>query len=329
MASESKEAYISIPLSSLRNSLRDIQFDVYLKISDDNYAHVFSRSTGLDYKRLAQYGQKGVKELFIKKVDEPLYQEFLKNPAQKVLSDPNITNEKKIAVLLNLTEQNLADIFCQLKVEDEIAQSTSRVIRGYVDLLVDSPKSLAMILNLVSHGDYFYYHSIAVSIFSIFLGKATGLLDPKTLQITGMGGFLHDIGHTLLPKEINEAARALTPEEWDVIKTHPKLGLDMLLESKNVPDEVRYIVYQHHEHPTGDGYPNQIKTNAIYYPSKIVSVADSFSSLISKRPYRPAFTVSQALRVLRNEKTRFDKNLVELMVSIFGDTSDKEKKDAA
>ncbi|MCM0607084.1 MAG: HD domain-containing protein [Xanthomonadaceae bacterium] len=326
---DSTSAYIAIPLSSLKQSLRDIQFDVYLKLGEDNYAHVFSRTTGLDYKRLAQYVQKGIREAFIKKEDEVLYQDFLKNPPIELLKSASVTNEKKIAVLLNLTEQNLAEIFCQLKVEDEVAQSTSRVIKGYVDLLVGSPRSLALILNLVSHGEYLYYHSIAVSIFSIFLGKATGVLDAKTLQIVGMGGFLHDIGHALIPDEINEAARELTNEEWEVIRTHPKLGLDMVRDATNIPDEVKYIIYQHHEHPSKDGYPNQLKSTAIYYPAKIVSIADSFSSLISKRPYRPAFTIPQALKVIQNEKNRFDKPLVELMTSIFGTEKNEKTKKAA
>ena len=326
---DSNDAYIAIPLSSLKQSLRDIQFDVYLKLGEENYAHVFSRSTGLDYKRLASYAQKGIKEAFIKKTDEAIYKDFLAHPPIELLKDTNVPNEKKIAVLLNITEQNLAEIFCNLKVEDEVVKSTTKVIKGYVDLLVESPRSLAMILNLVSHGEYLYYHSIAVSIFSIFLGKATGLLDPKTLNIVGLGGFLHDIGHSLIPNEINEAPRELTAAEWEVIKSHPKLGLDMLAESDNIPDEVKYIVYQHHEHPSADGYPNQLKAAAIYYPAKIVSIADSFSSLISKRPYRPAFTIPQALKVLQNDMHRYDKPLVELMTSIFGvEKNDKNKKAA-
>lgn len=326
---DSELTYIPIPLRSLKQSLRDIQFDVYLKLGEDNYAHVFSRTTGLDYKRLAQYAQKGIQEVYIQKTDEAAYQDYLKNPAIELLKRADVSNEKKIAILLNLTEQNLAEIFCQLKVEDSVAQSTSQVIKGYVDLLVGSPRSLALILNLVSHGEYLYYHSIAVSIFSIFLGKATGALDQKTLQILGMGGFLHDIGHSLIPAEINDAARELTEQEWEVVRTHPKLGLDMVREATNIPEEVKYIIYQHHEHPSEDGYPNQLKSNAIYYPAKIVSIADSFSSLISKRPYRPAFTIPQALKVIQNEKNRFDKPLVELMTSIFGAEKNEKTKKAA
>jgi len=329
MSSEVLDSYLAIPLLSLKNSMRDIKFDVYLKLSPDNYAHVFSRTTGLDYKRLALYAQKGVKEVYIKKIDEPLYQEFLSNPADKILKDENISNEKKIAVLLNITEQNLAEIFCQLKVDEDVAQSTTEVIHRYVDLLVGSPRSLAMILNLVSHGDYLYYHAIAVSIFSIFLGKATNMFNDKTLQIVGMGGFLHDIGHSQIPKEINDAPRALTPEELEIIRTHPKLGLDMLKDATHISDEVRYVVYQHHEHPSEDGYPNMLKDSAIYYPSKVVAVADALSSLISKRPYRPAFTVPQAVKVIENEKGRFDKKLVELMKTIFIEGGAKDKKDAA
>ena len=314
---DSSQIYLPVDIRSFRNTTRDIGFEVFLKISDDNYAHVFSRSTGLDYKRLAQYIQKGLSELYIKKEDEAAYQEFVSHSADSIFSDPETAQEKKIATLLNMTEQNMAELFTQLDVSEETAKNTEKVVKNYVKLMTDNPKSLAVILKLVSHGEYLYYHSIAVSVFSLFVAKATGQFNQRMIELIGLGGFLHDIGCTQMPKELMDSPSELSPAQWKDMRSHTKLGLKMIENTPNIPDEVRYIVYQHHEEPGGAGYPNGLRENAMYYPAKIVALVDAFSALISKRPYRPAYTLEQAIHILQSDNGKHDKNLIEILASIF------------
>ena len=309
--------FVGVDILTFRNATRDISFDVYLKLGDNNFAHVFSRSTGLDYKRLAQYVQKGLKELFIKVEDVPAYNAFVKRTADSIFNDQNTPTEKKIATLLNMTEQNMAELFSQTGVSEETAESTQRVVKNYVHLMVENPKTLAVILRLVSHGDYLYYHSIAVAVFSMFVAKASGQFNQRMLELVGMGGFLHDIGCTKLPKEIVCASNDLSAEQWIDMRSHPKLGLQMIEATPNIPDEVRYIVYQHHEEPGGQGYPNGLRSPVIYYPAKIVAIADAFSALISKRPFRPAYTPEQAISILMKETGKHDRDLVGMLGAIF------------
>jgi putative nucleotidyltransferase with HDIG domain len=310
---------VPVNILTFRNATRDISFDVYLKLSEDNVAHVFSRTTGLDYKRLAQYISKGVKELFIHPSDLPAYKEFISRPAHAIFADPNTSQEKKIATLLNMTEQNMAELFSQMNVSDETAESSKRVISGYVKLMSQNPQSLAMLLKLVSHGEYIYYHSIAVSVFSMFIAKASGQFNQKMLELVGMGGFLHDIGLTHVPKDLLDNPKVYEEEERHQMEEHPQLGMKMLEETSNIPDEVRHIVYQHHERPGGGGYPNKLHAAVIYYPAKIVSLADAFSALISRRPHRPAYSVEQAIGILRDDtrKGKFDADLMEIVAGVF------------
>jgi putative nucleotidyltransferase with HDIG domain len=314
---------LPVDISTFRNVTRDINFDVFLRLSDENIAHVFSRTTGLDYKRLAQYMQKGVKELYIRKEDEEAYKAFISRPAFVIFEDPTTAPEKKIATLLNMTEQNMAELFTQLTVQEETAASAKRVIKGYVDLMTQSPHTLATMLKLVSHGEYLYYHSIAVSIFSMFIARASGQFNRRMLELVGMGGFLHDIGCTQLSRDITCSPAELTELQWRDMHAHPKLGLKMIETTPNIPDEVRYIVYQHHEEPSGKGYPNGIHGPVIYYPAKIVALADAFSALISKRPFRPAYTVEQAISLMQSEHGKFDRDLLNILSGVFlrGSTS--------
>jgi putative nucleotidyltransferase with HDIG domain len=311
------DQFTAVEISTFRNVTRDINFDVFLRLSDENVAHVFSKTTGLDYKRLAQYMQKGVRELYIRKEDKALYDAFVAKTAQKIFDDPNTPQEKKIAVLLNMTEQNMAELFTQSNVSESTADSTKTVIKSYVDLMLSNPHSLATLLKLVSHGEYLYYHSIAVAIFSMFIARASGQFNRRMLEIVGMGGFLHDIGSVHLPKELVCATDELTSDQWKEMHEHPKLGLKMLEATPGIPDEVRYIVYQHHEQPSGKGYPNSLHGPVIYYPAKIVAIADSFSALISKRSFRPAYTVDQAIEILKSETGKFDRDLVNILAGVF------------
>ncbi|MBI3535416.1 MAG: HD domain-containing protein [Deltaproteobacteria bacterium] len=312
-----KEKFKAIDIHILRNVTRDISFDIYLKISDDNMAHIFSKTTGLDYKRLAQYIHKGVKELYIHVEDESAYKNFISVTVDSIINDPSATTEKKIATLLNMTEQNMAELFTQLNIEEDTATKAQIVVRNYVHLMSESPKTLAIILQLVSHGEYLYYHSIAVAIFSMLLAKASGQFKQKFLETIGMGGFLHDIGCTQIPKETLNSPRELTVAQWKEIRTHPKLGLNMIEQTPILSDEVRYIVYQHHEKMDGQGYPNGLLGSVIYYPAKIVSIADAFSALISNRPFRAAYTVPQAIKIIQKENSHFDKDLVKLLSPLF------------
>ena len=236
---EPSSKLVPVDILSFRSSTRDISFDIYLKLSEDNIAHVFSKTTGLDYKRLANYISKGVKELFIQASDLKTYQEFIAKPAYAVFNDPATSQEKKIATLLNMTEQNMAEVFSQLNISDETAEGSKRVIQGYVTLMTSNPQNLALLLKLVSHGEYLYYHSIAVSIFSMFIAKASGHFNQRMLELVGMGGFLHDVGLTHLPKELINSDKVYEEEERNQMESHAQIGMKMLEQAVNLPEEVR------------------------------------------------------------------------------------------
>lgn len=301
----------------LRRATRDINFNLYIKLSDANMTMVFSKTTGLDYKRLAQYIQKKVRELYVHPNDLAAFREFINKSADAIFHDPQAPQEKKIACLMNMTEQNMSEIFSQLNLDEETVITTQKLIQSYVSLMTQKPETLSIILKLVSHGEYLYYHSIAVSIFSMLIARATGLFDQKMLELIGLGGLLHDIGSTQLPKEIICSPYDLTMTQWKHMHEHPQLGLHMIEETKSIPKEVQFMIYQHHEQAGGNGYPNKIRGPSIYYPAKIVAIADAFSALISDRPFRPAYSIQDSVRMIQKSPDRYDRDLAKILGSIF------------
>jgi putative nucleotidyltransferase with HDIG domain len=310
--------FFPVDIRAFRLSPKEITFDIYLKLAEGNYAHVFSKSTGIDYKRLAQYIHKGVTHLYLRAEDETLYKEYIHRSPEKLLMDPKVPDAKKVSALLNMADQNISELFNVVKVSEEAAQTSTKIVRNFINLLAENPKTLATLLKTAAHGEYLYYHSISVAIVSMFLAKASGQANPRMLEICGLGGFLHDVGLTMLPKDIVDSPTDLTAAQWREMRSHPKLGIKMLESTPNVPDEVRYIVLQHHEEPSGSGYPSGLRGPVIFFPAKVVGIADSFCALITKRPFREAYTIEQALGIIQHEVGKYDKELVQLLVGIFG-----------
>ena len=122
----------------------------------------------------------------------------------------------------------------------------------------------------------------------------------------------------MLPKEVVDSPTDLTAAQWREMRSHSKLGLKMVDGTPNIPDEVRYIIFQHHEEPSGSGYPTGLRGPVIFYPAKLVGVADSFCALITKRPFREAYTIDQALGIIQHEVGKHDRDIVRLLTNIFG-----------
>lgn len=313
----SEQELIPVDILALRKFTRSINFDLYLKLSDEKVTCVFSRTSGIDYKRLANYIQKGIKQLFIHKDDQPAFEAFLSSSAEKIFNDPNTLPEKKIATLLNMTEQNMAEVFSQVHVSEETSKTTQKVVRGYVEMMTRTPEMLSLILKLVSHGEYLYYHSVSVSIFSLLLAKNMGQFDQKTIENIGLGGLLHDIGFAQLPPEAIDQPEDDGEEKISPIHEHPSLGLKMLESTPEIPEEVKWIIYQHHEQPSGSGFPNRLRGKAIYAGAKVVGLADALSTYISKRPYRGAYDVQKTIEILKKLPNRYERELVALLPTMF------------
>src|SRR5256712_6886009 len=118
-----------------------------------------------------------------------------------------------------------------------------------------------------------------------------------------------------VPEHILSNPEALTPEEFERVKIHPRVGAEIL---RNVPfgAPVSELVLCHHERWDGLGYPAGLRGEAIPVGARILAIADCYSTLQTVRPYRPARTEAEAIAVLREYAgTAFDPSLVDLLVA--------------
>jgi HD domain/PilZ domain len=162
-------------------------------------------------------------------------------------------------------------------------------------------------------------HSRRVAQYSMEIAKAVGCSSDELLHIN-RGAYLHDLGKIAIPDAILFKAGELTAEEWEVMKTHPWLGYNLLTRISLLAP-VGAILLSHHERFDGTGYPQGLKGEEIPVGARIFAIADTLDAMTSDRPYRKGKPYSDARdEVARQSGRQFDPAVVEAFLTIPEDT---------
>lgn len=145
-------------------------------------------------------------------------------------------------------------------------------------------------------------HCERLALTSVALGMALHL-DRVSLIALYRGGFLHDVGKVGIPDAILFKPNRLTAEEWVVMRSHTTRG-EEICRHVNALKPVLPIIRHHHERWDGSGYPDGLQREQIPLLARVLQVADIYDALTSPRPYKPAFSVNQALRIMEQETHR-------------------------
>lgn len=160
-------------------------------------------------------------------------------------------------------------------------------------------------------------HLRRISLYSQMLGRAAGLSDEQINDLR-CASLMHDIGKIAIPDSILLKADSLTDEEKDLMRTHTLKGGELLSNSDAPMLKMgEQIALNHHERWDGTGYPHGKSGEVIPLAARIVSVADVFDALISKRVYKEAWTMEESLKYLREAAGKqFDPELVETFLGL-------------
>jgi len=142
-------------------------------------------------------------------------------------------------------------------------------------------------------------HCQRLAALSVALGSAIGLPDEDLLALH-RGGYLHDIGKIAVPDAILFKRGELTGEEWAIMRSHTWKGEEICRPMRSLRP-VLPIIRNHHERWDGSGYPDGLKGEDIPLLARILQLADIYDALISRRSYKEAFTVEDAIAQLRRE----------------------------
>jgi len=159
-------------------------------------------------------------------------------------------------------------------------------------------------------------HSTSVSKFSEALARAINLPEKEIERIT-LGALLHDVGKIGIPENVLKKEGPLSDDEWAIMKQHPVIGVEKVLQpNPNLRDLIPIVKY-HHERIDGKGYPENLSNGEIPLAAKIVAIADTYHALISDRPYRKGMDIEKAISILEEGAgSQWDEDLVRTFIRI-------------
>jgi len=159
-------------------------------------------------------------------------------------------------------------------------------------------------------------HVRRVAEYSHLLAKLAGLNDEQA-ELLRLSSPMHDVGKIGIPDTILNKPGRLTPQEFEVIKTHTHIGYDILKHSdRQIMKAAAIIALQHHERWNGKGYPNNLQGESIHIFGRITGLVDVFDALSYKRVYKDAWPIDRILELVQSERgEHFDPYLVDLFLS--------------
>jgi putative nucleotidyltransferase with HDIG domain len=200
----------------------------------------------------------------------------------------------------------LRGLYLEQKLEHSLA-SAERMLSGTVQAI----GVMAEIRDPYTAG-----HQRRVADLATAVGKEMGL-SSDCLEGLHIAGLLHDVGKIAVPAEILTKPGKLSEYEFEIIKSHPGIG-QQILKGVAFPWPVVDAVVQHHERLDGRGYPDHLKGEAIIAEARILAVSDVVEAMSSHRPYRAALGVDKALEeIARGASAGYDGDVVEACLRLF------------
>jgi PAS domain S-box-containing protein len=163
-------------------------------------------------------------------------------------------------------------------------------------------------------------HQRQVAELCVGIARQLGLSEER-IRGLDLAASIHDLGKVSIPAEILSKPGRLTPIEFELVKTHPDTGYE-IVKDIDFPWPIAEMVRQHHERLDGSGYPRGLKGDEILLEARIIAVADVLDAMASHRPYRPGLGLEAALHeITKQSGTKLDPNVVAACLALFREDS--------
>ncbi|MFA7291760.1 MAG: HD-GYP domain-containing protein [Rhodocyclaceae bacterium] len=217
------------------------------------------------------------------------------------------------------SKQAVVSMFQEARMGNAVsAEDCAPLVEEISNSVLRNPGALISLARLKTADDYTYMHSVAVCALMIALARQLGL-DEQQTRTAGLAGLLHDLGKALVPNEILNKPGKLTDDEFAIIKKHPELGHEALLQGSGVGDIALDVCLHHHEKTDGSGYPHRLKSEEISLFAKMGAVCDVYDAITSNRPYKAGWDPAESLRKMAEwAKGHFDEAVFQAFVKSVG-----------
>jgi HD-GYP domain-containing protein (c-di-GMP phosphodiesterase class II) len=192
------------------------------------------------------------------------------------------------------------------------------LVQEITDSVTRNPGAIISLARLKTADEYTYMHSVAVCAMMVSLAKQLQLSEEQT-HSAGLAGLLHDLGKAMMPMEVLNKPGKLTEDEFNIIKSHPIEGHNLLLGGDNVDPIALDVCLHHHEKVDGSGYPKGLKAQEISLFAKMGAVCDVYDAITSNRPYKTGWDPAESMRKMAEwSNGHFDPTIFQAFVKSMG-----------
>lgn len=296
-------------------------FEVFLR-HGDNHTLLARSGEALTPDRRGLLEDHGVRTVYIHRDERERYRRYMRRHLAGALLDQEMPASEKAAVFYH----SCCDIMREL-IHERLPQGISNMHgRALVSYARDAvaflctEAGLARMGALMAHDYEVYSHGVHVFVYTVFMLKSLGL-PASTIVQAGVGALLHDSGKETIDASILKKPGRLTPEEFLAIREHPARGV-RLCRNLSLSRLAEECILMHHEKLDGTGYPRGRTGADIPLHARVVSLADVYDALTSRRVYADAVKPFEALRIMRHEMAgSFDLELYKRFVMLLSGAS--------
>jgi len=197
------------------------------------------------------------------------------------------------------------------------AESFQPLVEEISNSVIRNPGAIVSLARLKTQDDYSYMHSVAVCALMVALGRELGF-DEEQCRVAGTAGLLHDVGKALMPLDILNKPGKLTDVEFDVMRSHPVRGFELLQEAQGASNEAMEVCLHHHERFDGGGYPHKLPNDKLNQLVRMGSICDVYDAITSNRPYKAGWDPADSIGKMASWKGQFDPVIFATFVKSIG-----------
>ena len=211
------------------------------------------------------------------------------------------------------------DIFQDVRLGKSLSIEEAKTqVKGIVDSVFRNRDALLCLLNIREYDNYTFIHSVNVCILAVSFGRHLGF-SREEIENLGLGALLHDIGKTKIPESILNKPGKFTEEEYNIMKKHVELGVAILSQHKEIPEEAMLVAWEHHEKYNGSGYPRRLYGDKISLMGQIGGISDFYDATTYDRVYHKGASCHSVVRSLYEySDILFKRNLIERFIQCIG-----------
>jgi HD-GYP domain-containing protein (c-di-GMP phosphodiesterase class II) len=305
------------PVSFLPISVATLECDSPLHVdlyitTQVNKPPVLYRSASLpaDRAEVQRLMAQGVHTVYIQSHDYATFQDHLRDNLPGFLNDTSRPLSVRMAFLAERSRDVLKAAF-ETRDTNKLLQDSRGVANDLVKLASSHGLVPADQYAMLRHDYCTFAHSFRTALYTMILGKAAGISERQTLHDLALGALLHDIGKLRLPAKVLSKTTALNEVEQKLLSQHPQFGFERLCHREDLRVEQLMVVYQHHEHINGTGYPVGLSGDEIHPWARLTAVANAFDVRTMTRPGQAAVSVTDAVATMKDQAgSKLDREMV-------------------